>query len=41
MEYFGLSLAAGDLSGNMYRDFALLSLIEFLVMPITVFLLEK
>jgi len=41
MTFYGISLAAGDLSGNMYRDFALVSLIEFPAMPLTVLLLEK
>ena len=41
MTFYGISLAAGDLSGDMYRDFALVSLIEFPAMPLTVFFLEK
>ncbi len=41
MVYYGLSLASGDLSGNMYRDFALTSLVELPATILAVPSLEK
>ena len=41
MTFYGIALLSGDLGGNMYRDFALTSLVEFPAMVVTIILLEK
>jgi len=39
--FYGLSLAASDLTGKMYRDFALITAVEFPGLIITILSLEK
>ena len=41
MTFYGISLSSGDLTGNMYRDFALMSLTECPATFLAVILLER